>query len=350
MAGAVEAAGFATVDGETSRSGPPGSGSGEVFVPERPGPLLTVDRAREERDLRERFAGDGARREAARVLRVAADWRPDVIVCDETDFGAVIAAERLAVPCATVIVLAAGGFLRPDVVGTTLDAVRAEHGLGPDPDLRRVRGGLAIDPTPPGYRDQADPLRTPSVQVALVRPGSAGESTPPWQPVRPGGPAVYVTLGTVFPLESGDLLGRVAAAFADHPGDVLITIGQEVDPAALGRVEPHVHVERHVPQSRIFPHVALVVSHGGSGTVLGALAHGRPLVLLPMGGDRCTALGVGRILDPVRSSSSDIRAAVRAALEDSAATAAAEALRDAISATPPPRAAVEAIERLAARA
>lgn len=356
MAGAVEAAGFALVEDAPAERGHP------IPVPDAappsasPGPLLAVDRAREELDLRVKFAGDGARRGAARVLRVAADWHPDVIVCDETDFGAVVAAERLAIPCATVIVLAAGGMLRPDVVGAVLDEVRDEHGLGPDPGLTRVRGGLAIDPAPPGYRDPADPLPDASVRVALVRPVVAGGSPPPWHPVRPEGPAVYVTLGTVFPLESGDLLRRVARAFADHPGDVLITVGPDVDPASLGPIEPHVHVERHVPQGWIFPHVALVVSHGGSGTVLGALAHGRPMVLLPMGadqpwnGDRCAAIGVGRVLDPVRSTSSKIRAAVQAVLGDPAARAAAQRFRDAMLAMPGPDVAIEAIEHLASRA
>lgn len=258
------------------------------------------------------------------------------------------------IPCATVVVLAAGGMLRPDVVAATLDEVRAEHGLASDPDLLAVRGRLVIDPTPPGYRDPADPLPDSTIRVALVRPGVEPALNPPWDPVRPEGPAVCVTLGTVFPLESGDLLARVATAFADHPGDVLITIGPEVDPASLGPVGPHVHIERHVPQARVFPHVSLVVSHAGSGTVLGALAHGRPMVLLPMGadqpwnGDRCAALGVGRVLDPGLATSDDIRTAVRQAIADPTMRAAAEAVRDAMLEMPAPSVAVAAIERLAA--
>jgi UDP:flavonoid glycosyltransferase YjiC (YdhE family) len=354
MAGAVVSAGFDVVDDpEAAPSETTGRAAGPEPSPpaSEPGPLLEVDRAREERDLREKFVADGGRREAARVLRTAPAWRPDVFVCDETDVGAVVAAERLGIPCATVVVLAAGGMLRPDVVAATLDEVRAEHGLASDPGLARARGGLVVDPTPPGYRDPGDPLPASATRVALVRPGAPETMPRPWQPVRPAGPAVYVTLGTVFPLESGDLLARVIAAFDDHPGDVLITVGQEVDPASLGPVPAHIHLAGFVAQVAVLPHVALVVSHAGSGTVLGALAHGRPMVLLPMGadqpwnGDRCAAIGVARVLDPVTATVADIREAVRAVLADPAMRAAAETASEWMLAMPPTSAALEANER-----
>lgn len=45
-------------------------------------------------------------------------------------------------------------------------------------------------------------------------------------------------------------------------------------------------VERFIPQAQLLPQCDLVVSHGGSGSVIGALAHGPPSVLLPMGVDQ----------------------------------------------------------------
>src|SRR5690242_16336198 len=73
MAPAVRAAGF----GCPSRPEPGSSVDRQ--------PLLAVDRAREERDLRERFARDGARGSAARVLERCTARRPALIVCDEVD-------------------------------------------------------------------------------------------------------------------------------------------------------------------------------------------------------------------------------------------------------------------------
>jgi UDP:flavonoid glycosyltransferase YjiC (YdhE family) len=346
MAGSVEAAGFDVVTSPEPPA-PPQTHPG----PSAPGPLLPVDRAREERDLREKFAREGARRQAARLLSVASRWRPDLVVTDEADFGTVIGAERLGIPCATVVVLLAGGMLRPDVVATALDEVRAEHGLPPDPELRRMRGDLVVDPAPPGFRYPTDPLPSPAIRIRLDDPMSSS-GAPPWTPVRPGAAALYVTLGTVFNLESGDLLDRVLAAVREVRGDVLVTVGHELDPASFA-TPAHVHVERFVPQSLVLPHVDAVVCHGGSGTVLAAIGHGLPLVLLPMGadqpwnGDRCSALGLGRVLDPVMATSADIRGAIDDVVTRPTYRRRAERMRDGLMELPGPAAAFVAIERLA---
>ena len=42
----------------------------------------------------------------------------------------------------------------------------------------------------------------------------------------------------------------------------------------------------YVSQSLVLPHCAAVVSHGGAGTMLGALCHGLPQLCLPQGTDQ----------------------------------------------------------------
>jgi len=344
MAAAVAAAGFVSLP---TVPGPPPDPAGR-------GPLLPVDMAREERDLRELFARDGARTRAAGLLDRIDEWRPDVIVADEADFGAVIAAERRALPYATVSVLAAGGMVRPDVVAEALDEVRAEHGLPPDPALTALTRYLFLVPSPPSLRDPADPLPPTAHGYRAVSPDPAATAAaPPWRVTRPGQPALYVTLGTIFNVESGDLFERVLAGVRDHPGDVLMTVGEELDPGELGPRPDHVHIERFVPQAAVLPHVSAVVSHGGSGSVLGALAHALPMVLLAMGADqplnaaRCAALGVARALDPVTATSDDIRGAVAGILADDRARNAAVALQDEMAALPSAAEALTLLERLA---
>src|SRR2546423_587418 len=97
MLPAIEAAGFSAfaTTGATLSS-----------TPERPA-LLKLDLDREDRDLREGFATRLARVRATAVLALCAAWRPDLLVCDEIDFGAMVAAERLGLP----------------------NELRAEHGL-----------------------------------------------------------------------------------------------------------------------------------------------------------------------------------------------------------------------------
>jgi UDP:flavonoid glycosyltransferase YjiC (YdhE family) len=301
-------------------------------------PLAPVDEEREERLMRERFAGRA--RERAAAMRVLLDQlRPDALVHEESDFGSPIAAELAGVPSAAVLVLASGGFIRSDVVGEPLDALRAELGLAPDPELRAAARRLVLSPFPPGLRDPAFPLPDTACAVRLG---------PMPAPAR--GDAVYATLGTVFNLESGDLFERLIASLRGRRA--IVTIGSGIDPAEFSP-PAGVRVERFVEQNRVLPGCHAVISHAGSGSVLGALAHGLPSVLIPMGGDqprnarRLAALGAARVLDAVSAMPADIGEALDEVIREPSYRAAALALREEIAAMPGPERAAELLrERL----
>ena len=88
MAEAIEAAGF-----RAFTAGP------AITTPATIAPLLPLDTEREARVVRDGFAGRGiAHQRAAALPDVCGQWRPDVLVCDETDFGALVAAVRLDLP------------------------------------------------------------------------------------------------------------------------------------------------------------------------------------------------------------------------------------------------------------
>jgi UDP:flavonoid glycosyltransferase YjiC (YdhE family) len=310
-------------------------------------PLAELDPEREEAMLRNGFAAGIARERADLALAACAAWAPDVVVCDEVDFGGMVAAARLGLPQATVIVTAAGSFLRRDIVEERLRALRAAHGLASDPGPGWPPGDLVLAPAPPSFRDPAFPL--PPAAVA-IRP--EGADVPP----RRSGPrpVVYATLGTAFNVESGDLFERLLAGLAEVGAEAIVTVGRGVDPARFGPQPAHVRIAADLPQSEVLPGCAAVVSHGGSGTVMGALAAGLPQVLLPMGADqphnaaRCAALGAGIVLDVIRAGPAAIAAAVRAVLDEPRYGVAAARLRAEAAALPPPEQAVRLLERLAA--
>jgi UDP:flavonoid glycosyltransferase YjiC (YdhE family) len=54
----------------------------------------------------------------------------------------------------------------------------------------------------------------------------------------------------------------------------------------FGDVPDNVTVQAWVPQAELLPHVDVVVHHGGSGTMLGALSVGVPQLVLPQGADQ----------------------------------------------------------------
>ena len=103
---------------------------------------------------------------------------------------------------------------------------------------------------------------------------------------------------------------------------------------------------------QILPHAALVVSHGGSGSVAGALAHGLPMLITPMGADqldnaaRVQALGIGRWLDPVAVTPAEVRDAAAEILSTPSYHQAAAGMRAAYAALPGPEHAVTLLERL----
>jgi UDP:flavonoid glycosyltransferase YjiC (YdhE family) len=315
----------------------------EMFVTGPPGPeapsartaLLDLDLAREEAVLRDGFAGRIARERAVGVLTICSEWRPDVVVCGELDFGAMVAAERAGLAFAVVLISATERFVRAQVVAEPLAALRAEHGLAPDgPGERLVLSPFPrrLRPLPPG----AHAFRA----VHATRP-------------RIDANAVYFTLGTIFNLESGDLFERVLEGLRELPVDVVATVGRNLDPEELGPQPANVRIERYLRQSEVLPRCRAVVSHGGSGSILGALSHGLPSVLLPMGADqpqnaaRCEELGVARVLDALRATPDTVREAVADVLSDPSYGASAEEIADEIAALPGPEHVVGAIERLA---
>ena len=343
MIPAIEAAGFTAfaTEGATLSS-----------TPERL-PLLRLDLDREDRSLREGFAGRLARERATAILTLCATWQPDLLVCDEIDFGAMVAAERLGLLYATVLVIAAGSFVRKEVVGERLNELRAEHGLPPDPELAMLSRYLVLSPFPPGYRDPAFPLPATAHTIRpLTLDGTQNDTAPQWKVHLNGAPTVYFTLGTVFNVESGDLFERVLAGLRELPINVIATVGRGIDPAEFGPQPANVQIAQYISQSIVLPHCAAVVSHGGSGSVMGALAHGLPMVLIPMGADqpynaaRCAALGVARLLDAVEATPETVRASVATVLADPAYRRAAERLHDESAALPEPTQALILLERL----
>jgi UDP:flavonoid glycosyltransferase YjiC (YdhE family) len=317
-------------------------------------PLMAPDAEYERQVLRTGFAGDYARRRSARVAEVCEEWDADVVVFDEPDFGSQVAAERLGLPYACSLCLAAGSFVQPEVVAEPVDALRAADGLPPDPRLEAPARHLVISPFPPSLRDPAFPLPPTAISIRPPLP-SAGmaDDVVAWLAAHPGRPTVYFTLGTVFNMESGDLFDRVLAGLRELDASVLATVGREIDPARFGPQPDHVRIERFVPQAAVLARCDVVVNHAGSGSTLGALAAGVPMVLLPMGADqpdnarRVVAIGAGLELDVMRCTPAEVGAAVERVRREPSFRRAAERMRDEIGALPGPEAAVVRLEAIA---
>ena len=249
------------------------------------------------------FAGEFARSALPKLLLLADHWLPDVVVRETCEFASAAGGRgdrRPGRPCRLLSLRARRARLRP-LRPAVAPAGRRSH-------------------LPPAARDRSDEPYLTLAPRALEHPSSpalAGTRRfrAPKLPRRPlpdwwdgsADPLVYVSFGSsaagngFFP----DVYRGAVDALAAAPVRVLLTVGTEVDPADLGPVPAHVHVERWVPQGAVMGHAAAMVGHGGSGSTLAAMAAGLPLAVVPLFADqpenaqRVADLGAGLRLDGV---------------------------------------------------
>ena len=305
--------------------------------------------------LTQGFAGWYARHKATDLLPVFENWQPDLVIRDEIDFGSAVAAERQGLPLANVLVIAAGSFVRPELVREPLDRLRAEHGLPPDPELAMLSRNLVFSPCPTCFRDPAFPLPATAHAISPLLPSATDpDHLPTWPNELSDAPTVYFSLGTAYASSLKDVFARVIAGLRELPINLIVTVGQRLDTADFGPQPEHVMIERYIPQALILPRCDLVVTHGGSGSVMGALAHGVPLAIIPLNADqpfnaeRCVALGVGRVIGGEEVTPEAAREAVAAMLADPSYRQNAQQVRDEVAGLPGPEYAIALCERLVA--
>lgn len=297
------------------------------------------------------FAGTRATRALPDTLMVSRDWRPSILVREITEFSGCIAAECMGLPHATVQVSAFRPHLHP-LVAEPLNRLRATVGLAPDPNLDMLYRYLLLTPAPPSYHDLAAPLPPTAHAVRHVSFDHSGEGQlPEWIERLPKRPTVYATLGTAYNRTPG-IFQAILAGLREEPVNLILTIGGNRDPADFGEQPEHIHIERYIPQSLLFSRCDLVITHGGFGTVLTALDHALPMVVVPIAADqpdnarRLSELGLARVIAPDHRTPDAIREATQAVLQNPSYRRNAERLRDEMQALPGLDYTVELLERL----
>jgi UDP:flavonoid glycosyltransferase YjiC (YdhE family) len=252
------------------------------------------------RIIAEGFARIGAGGVLHAVLDVVESWGPDVVVHECYEFAGPIAAERHDVPCARVALgLASTEDWVDDLAAPAVADMRRAVGMRDGDGGGPRRRGALLTLVPPSFDDG------PAIERFRDAMSPAAAPLPQWWENHDD-PLVYVTFGSVtgslpyFPA----LYHEVLEALAPLPIRVLLTYGRDPDPAGLGPLPANTHAEPWVAQHDVLPHASAVVSHGGYGTTLGALAHGVPLVVLPLfAGDqwrtarRVAEVGAGLVLE-----------------------------------------------------
>jgi calicheamicin 3'-O-methyl-rhamnosyltransferase len=199
----------------------------------------------------------------------------------------------------------------------------------------------------PASREKSASDPAERIPLRPVAPIASGDVVPAWVAAERARPLVYLTLGTYV---SGhvDSLRAAAAGLGMLDIDALVTVGPDGDPAALGPLPDSVRVERFVPQGVLLPHLDVVAHHGGSGTMLGALSHGLPQLLLPHGADQFMNAQGLRLL-PEEINPPAVADVVQALIDHPAHRESARAIAAETAAMPEPVETVPTLERLASR-
>jgi UDP:flavonoid glycosyltransferase YjiC (YdhE family) len=273
----------------------------------------------------------------ADLLPVARAWRPDLIVNDAAELAGPIVAAAIGVPHVTH----AFGALVPEVrtrrAGDEVAPLWAARGLEPRP-YGGLYDHLYVDIYPPslqppggGHVGARQLLRPVPYGGATAAEAVAGMD-------RLGRPLVYLTFGTVF--NNNHAFRAALAGVRDLDVGLVVTVGPDGDPEAFGPQPPNVLVARYIPQTALLPACDLVVSHGGSGTVLGALTLGIPQLCLPQAADQflnAAALvrtGAGIAIPPGDVNATVVAEAIGRLLDDGGFRANARMLADEIAAMP----------------
>ncbi|WAZ24776.1 glycosyltransferase [Streptomyces cinnabarinus] len=358
FADAVAGTGAVPLLYESTMDGLPADDSAE----DRPDRFGSADLAKVLRDLL---------RETVAVLgpldRAFAADRPDLVVYDDpSGWAARLAAARrgiTALPYRTTFAASADWSLasdRTDVDPLHPEIMRVFHGvaklldrvkvpLGPKELMTGSESGPALVFIPREFQFHGE---TFGDDVHFVGPGLGRRATDgEWS--RSGGerPLVLVSLGTIHNDDPGFFQACVDA-FAGLPWDVVMAVGDRVDPARLSGVPGHVEVRAHVPQLQVLREADLFVTHAGMGSVMEALSFGVPMVAIPQmseqraNADRLAELGLGVTLHRGEVTAGTLRDAAVGALADTSRARRVQEMREHIRRAGGAPAAADVVESL----
>lgn len=214
------------------------------------------------------------------AVRLARQWRPDLVVSPDHQGSGAVVAGLLSVPLIAMSNLFA---LVPDMV----DRIRGEMAgtydrYGIDPGSSRTR---LLRTTPPSlFRASGNHLAMRPVPYN----GSYLElgTIPDWLLRSPDRPRVCVTLGTFIPQYIGLSLIRDFVAELDTVDADFVFVLGDADRTELGTLPDNVRSHGWIPLNTLLDSCDAIIHHGGTSTSLAAMSAGIRQIVLPHGSDQ----------------------------------------------------------------
>jgi UDP:flavonoid glycosyltransferase YjiC (YdhE family) len=296
-----------------------------------------------------------ARRMVPDLLDLCRSWQPDVIVRDDQEHGALIVAELLDIPHAVAGVL---WLYPPDLqslVSDSLEMLLADHGLTGIPAIGRAYRYLTLASMPPdwiGPGEYVPPTTHLLRPEAFANENESEEESSSFCGTWPEHPLVHASLGTIVARHTG-LNEVLLMAFRDLPVNLVLSVGPDQDPAAFGPQPANIQIIDNIPPG-IGRRCDAAIVHAGYGSAMGAIVHGKPMVLLPVAADqprnarRCVDLGLGIALFEGQWEPQRIRDAVMTVLGDPGYRARSAKVQSSLATLPGAEHGVTLLEQLSA--
>jgi len=107
----------------------------------------------------------------------------------------------------------------------------------------------------------------------------------PWERIT-GEPLIYASMGTILNGQI-DVFRTIVAALAKHKDlQLVLSVGDQLDPARIGPVPNNAIIVKKAPQLELLKQASVCITHAGLNTVLESLAQGVPQVAIPVAYDQ----------------------------------------------------------------
>ncbi|WP_300462902.1 nucleotide disphospho-sugar-binding domain-containing protein [Desulfobacula sp.] len=289
------------------------------------------------------------------ITQIIDEWSPDAIVSDIALFGPTLfLSEMVSIPTAIFCVIPACSIPGPDAptwgrglplpnsfisrlrsllekkikhfaltgFKNELNKMRSRYGLPPIyvpamEYVRRLPLYMVVGTPELDYSRRDLPKSVHYVGPCLWhRPNN--ELPPSWiSTLSKEQPIIYATEGTIH-VKKPFLLEATSAALAGEKLKLIMTTGKHRAPKDI-KTDPgstNIRIEQYVAHGDLFPFVDIVITTGGTGTILSALLLGIPLIVVPTGWDlpenaqRVVEAGVGIRIEPEKCTIKRLRSAV----------------------------------------
>src|SRR5574341_313984 len=253
------------------------------------------------------------------VSKIVERVKPDILVADFAFFAAHLAAELTGIPCVVIYhsglpftgkgipPFGSGLPIMQDKVEWDQPSIRRERIVSNrlDARLNSARKKFGLPASPAGI------LRTPysrwlnlitSVEEieaprdnltdnslfigpCFAKRKNSTDSRFPFDRLRSDRYKIYASLGTVFN-NKPKVFERIMSALNRPEYQVIVSAGGAYRRLSRGKIPGNVLLFQSVPQVDLLPKMDLVIGHGGNNSTNETLAAGKPLIVMPVGGEQ----------------------------------------------------------------